>query len=147
MYRRCRSSSSARPSSYIDGLVGFREGRIAEWCASFAGALEHAARLSVELASDVALLQHDWYERAGRPRRGSTAARIIPLLPAQPITSAAIIRAAISARHQRALEGLKALEAAGVVRRISESTWDQHYAADDLFALLERYEEAIAAGG
>jgi Fic family protein len=138
---------AARPSSYIDGLVGFREGRIAEWCASFAGALERAARLSVELASDVARLQDEWYERAGLPRRDSTAARIIPILPAQPITSAAIIRAAINVRHQRALEGLKVLEAAGVVRRISESSWDQQYAADDLFALLERYEEAISAVG
>ncbi|MDO8485838.1 MAG: Fic family protein, partial [Candidatus Limnocylindrales bacterium] len=138
---------AARPSSYIDGLVGFREGRIAEWCASFAGALERAARLSVELASALARLQQEWYERAGRPRRDSMAARIIPILPAQPITSAAMIRAAMNARHQRALEGLKVLEAAGVLRRISESTWDQQYAADDLFALLERYEEAISAGG
>jgi hypothetical protein len=83
----------------------------------------------------------------GVRRRDSTAARIIPILPAEPITSAAIIRAAINVRHQRALEGLKVLEAAGVVRRISESTWDQQYAADDLFVLLERYEEAISAGG
>ncbi len=49
-------------------------------------------------------------------------------------------------RHQRALEGLQVLEAAGVVRRISEKPWDQQYAADDLFALLERYEEAISSG-
>jgi hypothetical protein len=44
------------------------------------------------------------------------------------------------------LEGLKALEAAGVVRRISETAWDQQCAADELFELLERYEEAIASG-
>ncbi|MDQ3552971.1 MAG: Fic family protein [Chloroflexota bacterium] len=137
---------AARPNSYVDGLVGFREGRVAAWCASFAGALERAARLSVELAKDVASLQEQWHERAGRPRRDSAAARIIPVLPAQPITSAAIVRGAINARHQRALEGLKVLEAAGVVRRISEKTWDQQYAADDLFSLLERYEEAISSG-
>jgi hypothetical protein len=29
----------------------------------------------------------------------------------------------------------------------SESSWDRQYAADDLFALLERYEEAISAVG
>jgi hypothetical protein len=57
-----------------------------------------------------------------------------------------MIRAAIHSRHQRALEGLKALERVGVVRRISETRWDQQYAADDLFALLERYEEMIASG-
>jgi hypothetical protein len=32
------------------------------------------------------------------------------------------------------------------VRRISETAWDQQYAADELFELLERYEEAIASG-
>jgi Fic family protein len=137
---------AARPNVYVDGLVGFREGRVGEWCASFTGALERAALLSIQLASDVARLQEEWYERAGRPRRDSSTARIIPILPAQPITSAAMIRAAIHSRHQRALEGLKALERVGVVRRISETRWDQQYAADDLFALLERYEEMIASG-
>jgi Fic family protein len=137
---------AARPGAYVDGLVGFRDGRVAAWCASFASALERSARLSVELAADVADIETTWFERAGRPRRDSAAARIIPILPAQPITSAAIVRGAIGVRHQRALEGLKALEAAGVVRRISETAWDQQYAADELFVLLERYEEAIASG-
>lgn len=136
---------AARPNAYVDGLVAFREGRTADWCASFAGALERAARLSLELAADVASLEAEWVERAGRPRRDSAAAKIIPILPAQPITSAAIVRGAIGVRHQRALEGLKALESAGVVRKISDTAWDQQYAADDIFALLERYEEAIAA--
>jgi len=126
--------------------VGFREGHVAAWCASFAAALERSARLSVDLAADVADIEKAWFERAGRPRRDSAAARIIPILPAQPITSAAIVRGAIGVRHQRALEGLKALEAAGVVRRISETAWNQQYAADELFELLERYEEAIASG-
>jgi Fic family protein len=137
---------AARPSAYIDGLVGFRAGRIGEWCGSFAGALERAARLSIELAIDVERLQQAWYERARRPRRDSSAARIIRVLPAQPITSAARVRGAINARHQRALEGLKVLEAAGVVRRISATSWDKQYAADDLFALLERYEARISSG-
>lgn len=136
---------AARPNSYVAGLVGFREGRIATWCASFAGALERAALLSVELAAEVARLETEWFERAGRPRRDSAAAKILPVLPAQPITSAAIVRGAIGVRHQRALEGLKTLEAAAVLRKISDTTWDQQYAADEIFALLERYEDAIAA--
>ncbi|MBA2557404.1 MAG: Fic family protein, partial [Chloroflexi bacterium] len=135
---------AARPGIYVDGLVAFREGRLAEWCESFAAALERAALLSDELASDVRRLQDEWYQRAGRPRRDSSAARIINVLPAQPITSAATIRAAIGARHQRALEGLRVLETAGVVRRVSESRWDQQFAADELFELIERYEEAVS---
>lgn len=136
---------SARPERYVTGLVGFREGRVAEWCASFAGACERAARLSTELAEAVARLQADWFERAGRPRRHSAAARIIKALPAQPIVSAATVRAAVGASHQRALDGLKALAEVGILRQITEGGYDRQYAADELFALLEAYEERVAA--
>lgn len=135
---------AARANLYVDGLVGFREGRIDAWCASFAEACGRAAALSVELAGNVAQLEAEWYERAGRPRRDSAAARIITVLPAQPIASASTIRAAIGARHQRALEGLKVLAEGGVLRQISEGDYDRHYAADELFDLIEAYEERVA---
>lgn len=135
---------AARANQYVAGLVGFREGRISEWCASFAGACEQASRLSTELAEEIERLAADWYQRAGRPRRDSAAARIIAALPAQPITSAATIRAAIGASHQRALDGLKVLAEARVVRQITEGGYDRQYAADELFALLEASEGRVA---
>lgn len=135
---------AARANQYVEGLVGYREGRISEWCASFAGACERASQLSGELAEEIAKLETDWNERAGRPRRDSAAARIIAALPAQPITSAATIRAVIGASHQRALDGLKVLARAGVVRQITEGGYDRQYAADELFALVEAYEQRVA---
>lgn len=135
---------ASRANAYVDGLNEYRDGRISEWCASFAGACERAASLSTELAESIAKLEADWFERAGRPRRDSAAARIIAALPAQPITSAATIRAAIGASHQRALDGLKALVDAGVVRQITKGGYDRQYAADELFGLLEAYEDRIA---
>lgn len=135
---------AARANQYIAGLVDFRDGRVSEWCASFAGACERAAQVSTELAEELATLEADWYARAGRPRRDSAAARIIASLPAQPITSAATIRAAIGASHQRALDGLKVLAEAGVVRQITEGGYDRQFAADELFALIEAYEGRAA---
>jgi Fic family protein len=135
---------AARPHVYVEGLVGFREGRLDQWCASFADACARAAGMSVDLAERVAELETAWYERAGRPRRDSAAARAIKVLPAQPITSASTIRAAIGARHQRALEGLKVLAAAGVVRQISQGGYDKQYAADDLFDLIEEFELRVS---
>ena len=76
--------------------------------------------------------------------RDSAAARIIGVLPAQPIASAATIRGAIGARHQRALEGLKVLADAGILRQISAGTYDRQYAADELFELIEDYEAEVA---
>lgn len=136
---------AARSQAYIDGLVGFREGRTDAWCASFADACARAAGMSLDLAARVADLETTWYERAGRPRRDSAAARIINVLPAQPITSASTIRAAIDARHQRALEGLKILAAAGVIRQISRGGYDKQYAADELFDLIEEFEGRLTA--
>ena len=134
---------AARPNQYVAGLTTFREGGIAPWCASFAGACERAAAVSSDLARQVAMLVETWRERAGRPRRDSAAARIIPLLPAHPIASAATIRDAIGARHQRALEGLKVLAERGVIRQISPGDYDRQYAADELFDLIEAFEDQL----
>lgn len=134
---------AARSSQYISGLVGYREGAVAEWCASFAGACERAAVLSAELAQTIRSMEAMWFDRAGKPRRDSAAARIIAHLPAQPIASAATMRAAIGASHRRALEGLKVLADAGVVRQISEGDYDRQFAADELFGLIESFERRL----
>lgn len=135
---------AARPTSYVSGLVGFREGRIAEWVGSFSAACALAAARAADLADDVASLQREWARRAGHPRAGSAAARLIALLPAQPIVSAPTIRGAIGTSQQRALAGLKALAEAGVVRQISEGTYDRQFAATELFDLVTAYEARIA---
>ncbi len=131
---------AARPEAYVAGLEGYRADGLEAWCAAFAEATERAAVLGAEISREAAALVGMWFERANHPRRDSSTARIIPLLPAQPIASAATMRAAIGARHQRALEGLRALEAAGVVRKLSGRDWDQQFAAEEIFELVERYE-------
>ncbi len=138
---------AARPGSYIGGLVGFREGRVAEWIGSFAAASQLAAAASLELADQVASLQRSWSERAGRPRAGSAAAKLIALLPALPVLSAPTARAAISTSQQQTLAALKVLAEAGVVRQISEGTYDRQYAATELFDLVSDYEAAVAGRG
>ncbi len=137
---------AARPQAYVDGLVRFRDGDVAGWCASFAEATIHAAESALGLAKRVGALQEAWHERAGRPRRDSAAARIIRLLPAQPILSAATIRAALGGRHQRAAEGLEVLERSGVIRKISAGRYDKQYAADEIFDLVEGYEAEVVSG-
>ena len=74
----------------------------------------------------------------------SSGGDIIALLPAQPIASAPTIRAAIGTSQQQALEGLKALAESGVVRQISEGSYDRQFAAFELFDLVTVYEERIA---
>lgn len=135
---------AARPSSYVRGLVAFREGRIGEWVASFSDACAIAAAHASDLADEIAALQGDWARRAGRPRAGSAAARLIALLPAQPIMSAPTVRAVIGTSQQRALAGLKALADTGVVRQISQGSYDRQFAATELFDLVATYEARMA---
>jgi Fic family protein len=135
---------ASHPTSYVSGLVDFREGRIAEWVESFANACRLAADHAADLADEIAALQRDWTRRAGRPRAGSAAAKLIAVLPAQPIVSAPTVRLAIGTSQQQALEGLKALAEVGVVRQISEGRYDRQFAASELLDLVTAYEERIA---
>lgn len=134
---------AARPAAYVEGLVAFREGRIGEWIASFAGAASRAALMSIELADRVASLQGEWRERAGRPRAGSAASKLIALLPALPVLSAPTARQSIGVSQQQTLAALKTLAEAGVIRQLSAGTYDRQYAATELFDLLAAYEEGV----
>lgn len=138
---------AARPSSYVRGLVDFREGRIAQWVESFAGACLSAAGHAVQLAEDVRDLQRSWLDMASRPRSDSAAAKIIALLPAQPVLSAPTIRATVGASQQQVLAGLKVLADAGVVRQISEGTYDRQFAAIGLIDLVTAYEGRVVGRG
>ena len=135
---------AARPSAYIEGLVGYRGGLVAEWVSSFAAAAAIAAVASVGLAERVAAMQDEWLARAGRPRAGSAAAKLIALLPALPVLSAPTARAAIGVSQQQTLAALKDLAASGVIRQISAGSYDRQYAPPELFDLVSSYEEGLA---
>ncbi|HEX5451448.1 MAG TPA: Fic family protein [Candidatus Limnocylindrales bacterium] len=134
---------AAQPSAYIAGLAAFREGQIGGWIGSFAEAARRAATASIELADRVAGLQGEWHERAGRPRSGSAASRLIALLPALPVLSAPTARVAIGVSQQQTLAALKTLAEAGVIRQLSAGRYDRQYAATELFDLLASYEKRI----
>src|SRR3990170_3970720 len=68
-----------------------------------------AASASVELAEQITELQAAWFERAGRPRAVSAAAKIIWLLPPLPVLSAPTARVAVHTSQQKTLVALKGL--------------------------------------
>lgn len=136
---------AAHPDAYVAGLVGFREpDGLEPWITAFGEACRQAAALSQRLADAVSVLQERWFQEAGRPRRDGAPARIIRLLPAQPILTAATARLGIGSSYEAARVGLLALERCGVVRQISGGTYDRTYAADDVFDLIRQYEANIS---
>ncbi|MFN8619568.1 MAG: Fic family protein [Chloroflexota bacterium] len=131
-------------AAYVAGLTTFRDGQAADWCGSFALACGAAAEESARLGERIATLQAEWVERAGRPRRGSAAERIIAVLPSQPILSVATARAALGGSGESMRLALNDLAAAGVVRQITAGRYARAWAADDLFDLLNAYERGLA---
>lgn len=130
--------------AYVRGLTEFRDGRTGEWCRSFAMACRAAAEESARLGERIAGLQAEWRDRAGRPRRGSAADRLIALLPSQPIVSIATARATLGGSDESMRLALNELAERGVVRQITAGRYARAWAADELFDLLNAYERGLA---
>lgn len=135
---------AANSTAYIRGLTDYREGRVDTWCGSFAYACRSAAEESGHLAQRIALLQDAWRGRAGHPRIDSAAARIIELLPSQPIVSVATASALIGSSDEAARNGIDRLAGAGVLRKITQGRYARAWSADELFELLNEYEHGLA---
>jgi Fic family protein len=130
--------------AYIQGLTDYRNGDLAGWSGSFAYTCRLAASESAGLAKRIDALVDDWRQQAGRPRRGSSAARLLELLPAHPILDVGTAQRALGVSNEAARLAISALASSGILRQITTGRYRRAWAADDLFELLNDYEHAIA---
>jgi Fic family protein len=132
--------------AYVEGLVAYRAGDLSGWCDLFAGACEQAGAASTELAARVQALEAEWAEVAGRPRRGSTAARVIASLARHPVLDAAFVRDLLRVDIRRAIEALELLTSTGVLHQLGTGKRDRRYEAVALFELISVFEQDVATG-
>jgi Fic family protein len=132
--------------AYVEGLVAYRAGDLSGWCDLFSGACAQAGAASSALAGRVRALEADWFEAAGRPRRGSTAARLIASLARHPVLDAALVRDTLGVDIRRAIEALELLAGTGVLHRLGSAKRDRRYEAVALFELVSVFEQDIATG-
>ena len=128
--------------AYVRGLTHYRRGDVAAWCGSFAISCRSAATESERLAERIGELQAEW-RRQARARRDSAAARLIELLPSQPIVSVATAHEAIGGSAEAVRLALNSLEERGVVRQITQGRYARAWAADGLFEILNEYEHRL----
>jgi len=138
---------------YIDGLTRFREDGIqgvSDWVEHFAGATAGAARLATAYLRAVQLLTAHWRAQLAAstqaPRTDATAWAIIETLPAHPMITAAVAVAATGRSKPSIYQGLKELEAAGVLIPLSTSPRNQSWEAVGLFDLLAGLEAGELPG-
>ena len=138
---------AARADDYVKGLTSFRYGNEDDWYELFSRALGEAARASSEFAAHVIELQERWRNAAGRPRRGSAAARLIEGLPSHPIVNLRTAMTLTRASDEAARLALNRLEAAGILRQTTVGRRNRAFECVGLFALLDQLERRLGPGG
>jgi Fic family protein len=135
---------AADAKAYVAGLTAFREDRPADWVLLFAKAIERAAAKASELALRLAELQERWRERAGRPRRHSSAEALIVELPAHPIVTVATAQKFLGRSKQAVNEAIAVLAEKGVLHAITLAKRNRAWEARELFDLINDVERELA---
>jgi Fic family protein len=135
---------AADAKAYVGGLMAFREDRAAEWALLFARAIERAAAKASELALRLAELHERWRERAGRPRRHSSAEALIVELSAHPIVRVATAQKFLGRSKQAVNEAIAVLAEKGVLHAITLAKRNRAWEARDLFDLINDVERELA---
>ena len=130
--------------AYVGGLTAFRDDRPADWIFLFAQAIERAAAKASELALRLAELQERWRERAGRPRRHSSAEALIVELPAHPIVTVATAQKFLGRSKQAVNEAIAVLAEKGVLHAITLAKRNRAWEARELFDLINDVERELA---
>lgn len=135
---------ASEPKGYVGGLGAYSTGDVSHWCQRFAGATARAARGAEELADAIEERQTSWLERLGQPRRDSAARQLIGALPAQPVIDVSVAQALTGKSHVAVGSALQQLEAAGIIKRLSERRWGRVWECDELLTLVDRVEKRLA---
>ncbi len=139
---------SQRRDSYIEGLVGYREGRLTEWITTFAAATAQASDLALQYSNIIHDLLGYWRTRlqqASNPRADAAAWEILRQLPAFPaITVSDAVHA--TGRSQPAVNAAFAqLEDAGILVPFGLSRRNRAWEPQGLLDLIIALESGEVA--
>lgn len=132
----------ANKDAYIAGLRSYGAGKVDQWVAQFARAIETAAARAHEFSSQVAALQDEWRGLIGPVRRDAAVIPLIDVLPKYPVITAAVAEKEIARSRPATIAALARLEEAGVLKRRRNQKRGDSWEAPGLFRLLRGFEEA-----
>jgi Fic family protein len=129
---------------YVRGLTAYRDDRHNEWSLFFARTVSIASHEAGGFAARVAALQEQWRTQARDPRRGSSAARLIELLPRQPIVDTGIAHEMLGGSQEAVRLAIRQLEQAGVLERVTANRRNRVWEAVGLYEALDGFERELA---
>ena len=101
---------------YLAGLYDFRAGQVDRWVAWFSGVVCRSAEATAAVLESLDRLLVEWRARLSGLRRDALALRLVDLLPAHPVVSAAVVTTELDVNERTARRALVELAEAGIVR-------------------------------
>lgn len=135
---------AANASEYVAGLTAYRADGLSDWCSIFADAMKIAGERAQELGRSLAELREEWFSRAGSPRSGSTARRLIQGLAGHPLLSVSSAAGLLNVSEEAARVALNQLETHGVLKQVTIGRRNRAWAAEEVFDLLDEFDFKIA---
>ena len=139
------SALVAHRDGYFDLLGAYRSGDLAPLIGSFAQGARIAAAESRVTAGRLASVPQQWRDALGPVRRGSAVAKLLDLLPANPVLSADQALAAVDSPQSSVYAALARLRDAGVLRPLVERKREQVWGAGLVLDELDDLGVRIAA--
>lgn len=97
------------PGGYLSGLHQFREGSVEDFIGWFADIVARAGEASAVLCGRIGTLLTGWDERVADLRADAAARRLVAMLPAHPVLTAAVAAALTQVSERSARNALEAL--------------------------------------
>jgi Fic family protein len=129
---------------YIRGLTTFRDGGVEDWCSYFAVKTLEATRKARGLAMRIREQREDWIRRAGRPRRGSAALRLIEALAGQPVLDVRVAARLTGASGEAARRAVNQVAESGILSQVTIGRRNRAWEAREVFELLDAFEYELA---
>jgi Fic family protein len=137
----------ATQRSYVAGFGAFSGGDVSSWCDLFAAATEWAVAEAERMAAAIEERQARWLERLGNPRSDAAVRQLIANLPGQPVIDVATSSKMTGRSHVAVQNALRQLEDAGILSRLNERKWGRVWECDELFDLIEDFEQSVSSRG
>ncbi len=139
------SALVARREAYFEVLTRYREGDPEPIIAAFARASSLAAQESRVTAARMAEFPLGWRDAVGRVRSDSATARLLAVLPAMPVFSAAEVEQRVGGATSALYRAVELLVEAEVLRPLTDRKRNQVWGVGDMLDELDDLSDRIGA--
>ncbi len=136
---------AASGRAYVGGLVAYREGRVDEWCETFADGVATACERTGALAAVFGELRQKWYGQVPAERSDATIYALMDLLPVSPVIDIDRASRMLGRARSAVTPAMERLEAASILTPLKAGARrGRVWGAREVFGVLDSFEWTLA---